>query len=67
MKVPGGSSIEVNYRVHKFSARGISHPASGRIRLYEVLLRIIEQLKTAGEMHRELLEMLESKNGGYIS
>lgn len=57
----------MNYRVHKFSARGISRPESGRIRLYEVLVRILEQLKTAGEMHRELSEMPESKNGGSIS
>lgn len=58
IKSPGGSSIELNYRVHEFIAGGRSHPESGRI--YEVLSRIIVHLKIAGKMHRELSEMLES-------
>ncbi|KAF7121072.1 hypothetical protein RHSIM_Rhsim13G0235200 [Rhododendron simsii] len=60
IKVPGGSSIEVNYRVHEFSAGGRSHPESGRI--YKVLSQITIQLKMAGKIHREQWGMLEYEN-----
>ncbi|KAM7528595.1 hypothetical protein LguiB_032005 [Lonicera macranthoides] len=58
-KIPGGSYIDVNDRVHEFSAGHISHPQSERI--YELLFQINGELKMSKFMHREcLLDLLES-------
>lgn len=61
IKVPGGSSIEVNNRVHQFSAGDRLHPQSERI--YKLLSLIIEQLMMAGYMPEEHWGMLESEDG----
>ncbi|CAK9158988.1 unnamed protein product [Ilex paraguariensis] len=50
-KVPGGSSIEVNNRVHEFNVGDISHPQSERI--YKILSQINGQLKIEAHVHGE--------------
>ncbi|KAK9154499.1 hypothetical protein Sjap_001979 [Stephania japonica] len=56
-KMPGGSSIEVNNRVHEFISGDKSHPHLERI--YEVLSEIKEQLKMAGYCPEEFRWPLE--------
>ncbi|KAJ4960244.1 hypothetical protein NE237_020154 [Protea cynaroides] len=56
-KIPGGSSIEMNNRVHDFVAGDKSHPESGRI--YEVLYQINWQLKMAGYFPKEFAGPVE--------
>ncbi|XP_043706039.1 pentatricopeptide repeat-containing protein At5g56310 [Telopea speciosissima] len=53
-KIPGGSSIEMNNKVHDFVAGDKSHPQSARI--YEVLYQINWQLKMAGYVPKECVE-----------
>lgn len=57
-KIPGGSCIDVNDRVHEFSAGDKLHPQSDRI--YELLLQINREMKMGKFMHRECLDLLES-------
>lgn len=65
-KMPGGSCIEVNNRVHEFVAGDKLHPQSERI--FEVLCKINLQSKIAMYVQKEHVEMLESnKESGYIS
>lgn len=65
-KMPGGSCIEVNNKVHEFVAGDKSHHQSERI--YEVLCKINLQSKIAMHVQMESVEMLEfNKESGYIS
>ncbi|RVW48821.1 Pentatricopeptide repeat-containing protein [Vitis vinifera] len=65
-KMPGGSCIEVNNRVHEFVAGDKLHPQSERI--FEVLCKLNLQSKIAMYVQKEHVEMLESnKESGYIS
>ncbi|CAN6558799.1 unnamed protein product [Malus baccata var. baccata] len=56
-KVPGGSSVEVNNRVHEFMAGDKSHSECTRI--YGVLFKIFRQLKPAGHLQNDCEELLE--------
>lgn len=56
-KMSGGSLIEVNNRVHEFTAEDKSHTEFYRI--YEVLLKIYEQLKMAGHLQKESNGLVE--------
>ncbi|KAM6545945.1 hypothetical protein CsatB_026681 [Cannabis sativa] len=55
-KMPGGSSIEINNRVHEFIAGDTSH--SEMYKIYEVLYDIFNQLKVAGHLQKERDELL---------
>lgn len=56
-KMPGGSSIEVNSRVHGFIAGDKSHSEGDRI--YEVLYKLFRQSKLAGRLQQDCGELLE--------
>lgn len=56
-KMPGGSFIEVNNRVHKFIAGDTSHSEFNRI--FEVACEIFYLLKMIGNLQEERTELLE--------
>lgn len=65
-KMPGGSCIEVNSRVHEFVAGDKSHPQSERI--YEVLFKINLHSRVAMYVQTEHVEIFESnRESGYFS
>ncbi|PON63979.1 Tetratricopeptide-like helical domain containing protein [Parasponia andersonii] len=56
-KMPGGSFIEVNNRVHQFNAGDTSH--SEFYGIFEVLREIFNQLKMVGHLQKERIELLD--------
>ena len=56
-KMPGGSFIEVNNRVHQFNAGDTSH--SEFYQIFEVLCEIFNSFKMVGHIQKERIELLE--------